>query len=250
MTRSLRIARLAPTLLGLNGSTGNAEVLSRRAAWWGVTVDMVDLVDDPGGSQQPDIIVLGHATSSSLGPLSVVLDTWRDTLRDWHASGTCLLGVGLGGDALGQSLTLDATSPIYEGVGITPVVTMLSGTRFSGEVVGQDPQGRTVAGYLNDQATRRGSAVTGFITVDHPAGSTWTGYTGNRSDGVVAPGVWVTTLSGPVCALNPFLADDIVAACGAARDWSLPEPTPQHLEADQRAEAARAAIISRVTTRR
>ena len=43
MSTPLRLVRILPDLLGINGSLGNAEVLQVRARWWSVPVEVTDV---------------------------------------------------------------------------------------------------------------------------------------------------------------------------------------------------------------
>ena len=243
---TLRIVRVLPELLNLNGSLGNADVLAIRASWFGFEVENTVLRagDTPG--QPPDIVVWGSGTSSVLPRVLDAVSGWQHALTDWHQAGTAFVGIGLGGDVLGDSVTGSGETQARPGVGLTGVVTTLGGTRLSSECVGVDYRGREVAGFINDHATRTGDQLTPLVTVHHPDIDQCSGATGHLADGVVSDHLWVSTMSGPLLAMNPVIADDVLAHWASRHDIELPAPSESHRRADSWAEVARAGIRSRV----
>ena len=243
---TVRIVRVLPKLLSLNGSQGNADVLAIRASWFGFDVEQTVLDVGTTPSRQPDIVVWGSGTSSVLPRVLDAVSGWHSALSDWYQAGTAFVGIGLGGDVLGASVTgLDETSA-REGIGLTPVVTVLGGTRLSGECVGVDYRGREVAGFINDHATRTVDHSTPLMTLHHPDIGDWSGATAPRADGVVSDQLWVATMSGPLMAMNPAIADDVLAHWASRHGIELPAPSDSHRRADSWAESARAGIRSRV----
>jgi CobQ-like glutamine amidotransferase family enzyme len=246
---SLTILRLLPGLLGLNGSLGNAEVLATRLQWWGIDTEVRDCDSGDALGEQPDIVVIGHGTSSMLAPAADALEGWSGTLREWHEQGTHFFGAGLGGDLLGESVGRDATTPAREGLGLTPVRTILRGVRASLEVSGMDFQGRNIAGYLNDAAIRHPNGADPLMTFLPVAKDGWEGNTGENGEGVRGDQVWVTAISGPFLALNPGIADDILRSVLELHEKSLPAVTAEHDRVDEYAERARTWIRSRLNLR-
>lgn len=245
----MRIVRILPELLGLNGSLGNAEVLQARLNWWGVDTQLHDVRAGDDLPDYADIVVLGSGTSSVVGAAANEFTRWREGLHRFNEQGSLWCGIGLGGDLLGQSVTT-AKGEVYQGLGLTPISSRQGGPRFSAEVRGKDAKGRAIAGYLNDQTAREGSHVTSLVTLDVTVATQWLGYTSITEQGVLADGVaqenvWVSTLSGPLLALNPALADDILYSWSNQHDTPLPEHTATHQLADFRAEKARAGIFDR-----
>lgn len=243
---SITLVRLLPDTLNLNGSLGNAEVLATRMRWWGVDVTVTDVTRGDTVGEAPDLVVLGHGTSSMVTPASEVLGSWRDTLRRWADEGTHWFGAGLGGDLLGESVAIDATVPHTPGLGLTDVRTTLRVKRASTEVSGLDDQGREVAGYLNDAALREAHDAAPLLTFLPVPGGTWLGGNGEQGEGVHSERLWVTAVSGPFLALNPHVADDIISSVFASRGLPLPKPTEDHARVDSAAETARAWIRSRL----
>lgn len=246
---SLSIVRLLPDILGLNGSLGNAEVLATRLRWWGIDTEVRDCCSGDTLGERPDIVVIGHGTSSMVTPAADALDGWSATLREWHEMGTHFFGAGLGGDLLGHSVAIDNATPAREGVGLTPVTTTLRGVRASLEVSGMDFQGRNIAGYLNDAAMRTPNGADPLMTFLPVAKEGWGGNTGEYGEGVRGDQVWVTAISGPFLALNPGIADDILRSVLERMDQSVPASTSDHDRVDESAERARTWIRSRLHLR-
>jgi CobQ-like glutamine amidotransferase family enzyme len=147
---------------------------------------------------------------------------------------------------LGESVAMDATAPRTPGLGLTEVRTTLRANRASTEVSGLDYRGREVAGYLNDAALREtadAAALLSFLPV--PNGS-WQGGNGEQGEGVHSERLWATAVSGPFLALNPHVADDIIAAVFSSRGIPVPKLTEAHGRVDTAAETARAWIRSRL----
>lgn len=231
MSTPLRLVRILPELLGINGSLGNAEVLQVRAQWWSVPVEVTDVWEGQPLPPSADIVLLGHGTSSAAARAAASIETWRDELHALYTRGSSVVGVGLGGDLLGQSLRVGQQQ--LSGAGLTPGRATLQATKVSSEVVGIDSDGRDIAGYLND-LTEREAVSTPLCTLQRPRSL-------RDTDGYRAERIWVSSLSGPLLALNPHLADDILST-----HRTLPAPTEQHVAADTAAAMARAAIAARL----
>lgn len=246
MSEPIRIVSLLPDVLGINGSRGNGEVLATRLRWWGFTVQHTDAGLDSPVAKQADIVVIGHGTSSMAPRALESLRGWSKTLRRLVDSGSQILAVGLGADICGTEITLAGHSSPTEGLGFTPVRATLDAHAHSGEVVGVDWRGRDVAGYLNDRVRRVGHGVTPLVSSLRPVGSSWQGATAEGGDGVKDSGIWCSALSGPLLALNPAIADDIIASVLGARGQELPAATASHQRADLASEHARAAIAGRL----
>jgi CobQ-like glutamine amidotransferase family enzyme len=243
---TLTLVRILPRLLSLNGSLGNAEVLATRLRWWGFSVDVIDLHEGEAPGATPDIAVIGHGTSSMVTPSGDALEEWRDTFHQWMQSGTQWWGSGLGGDLLGQAVRMSEHDPWRDGVGFTSVTTTLRSERASQEVAGLDRSGREVAGYLNDAAHREAEGVTPLLSFLPVRNDRWAGATGQGGEGVYQESLSVSAVSGPLLALNPHLADDLLRALLTRTGEELPEPTEHHRRVDEAAATARAWIRSRL----
>ena len=228
---TLRIVRVLPDLLSINGSLGNVEILRARASWWGWKVSVTDAVEGGRFPASADIVVIGHGTSSAVARAVDALQKWSTQIVSRHRGGAAVLGLGLGGDLLGQSIQIAGEK--LQGLGLTTGQAVLNREHISTEVWGVDDQGRESAGYLNTLA-QRSVSPTPLFALRSP--SSVAGAEGHRGDRI-----WVSAVSGPLLGLNPQVADDILRS----RD-SLPDPTEQHLVADSAAEQARRAIAGRL----
>jgi len=246
---TITLLRVLPGLLHLNGSLGNAEVLATRLQWWGVEVSVSDLNPGETPSEQPDIVVWGHGTSSMATPASEAIGPWREIFQSWAQEGTHWFGAGLGGDLLGAEVLVSHSDTARPGVGLTPVRATLRRERISQEVSGVDDQGRDIAGYLNDGADREADGVTPLIPFLPVLCDSWRGATAPGGEGVHSERVWVSAVSGPFLALNPHVADDILRSVLQGQGMALPEPNEHHRRVDLAAETARVWIRSRLGSR-
>lgn len=228
---TLRIVRLLPDLLSINGSLGNAEILQVRASWWGWKVRVTDVLEGAGFPAAADIVVIGHGTSSATARALGALHTLSTAITSFHNDGGAIVGLGLGGDLLGQSVELGDQT--LDGLGLTAGRAVLRRRHISTEVWGVDSEGRESAGYLNDLTERHHSPTPLFTLTDPSAVSGGEGHHRDR--------IWVSAISGPLLGLNPHIADDILRSQGP-----LPEPTEEHVVADTAAGKARRAIAARL----
>lgn len=250
MSKGIRLVRLLPDILRLNGSLGNAEVLRVRLEWWGIPVEVIDT---PQGGTLPgsaDVIVMGHGTSSMASRAWGSLSPLGQQLVSLHRGGAAVVGIGLGGDLLGESIQFGPGHDPREGIGLTDIQVDLSGKRFSGEVLGTSWRGDSVAGYLNDGVRRSSTRAQALVNSLEPRLGSWQGATAQNSEGVVAEGLWVSALSGPLFALNPVIADCVIETVLSRHGRELPNPTEQHRMVDDAANRARAAIEHRIAHKR
>ena len=246
MSEPLRIVRIIPELLQLNGSLGNAEVIATRLRWWGFEVSVTDIPIGARLPRRPHLAVVGHGTSSTMGPAAEALESWGEKFRAWYSQGTCWLGIGLGGDLLGESIELPSASLVRPGLGFTTVRSRLQAARASSEVAGVDYLGGEMAGYLNDATARQGSVGQALVRFDRGPRHGWEGFSQPGAEGVVADRVWATSLSGPVLALNPSMADDIIKQVLGDENKTLASPTAKHDQADRASAMAGQRIRERL----
>lgn len=228
---SLRIVRLLPDLLAVNGCLGNAEILRVRAEWSGWKVTVTDAVEGGKFPASADVLVIGHGTSSAALRAAQALHGWSSRIASLYEKGATLVGFGLGGDLLGQSV--DIAGERREGLGLTPIHAVLPHRHVSTEVWGVDSEGRESAGYLNDLIGREPSP-TPLLTVRAPSSAI--GAEGHRGERL-----FVSAVSGPLLGLNPHIADDILRS-----QHVVPDPTQWHVAADTAAANARRAIAKRL----
>jgi hypothetical protein len=198
--RVLTIGLLYPDLLGTYGDGGNALVLAERARRRGIdtTILKVGITDEvPDAS----IYLLGGGED---GPQRLGADLLRQTsfaarVRD----GSFVLAVCAGLQILGTSFAVEGDDE-HEGLGVVDAVTRRGDTRSVGELVVR-VNGRELVGFENHGGrTTLGSGVEALGIVER----------GRGNDGVVdgfrTPTIWASYAHGPVLAMNPWFADEIL----------------------------------------
>jgi len=196
----MRVVALFPELLGTYGDGGNALVLAQRARRRGFDVE---LLEARVGQQLPsaDIYLLGGGED---GPQRQAVDLLRSLgLRDAYASGAHVVAICAGLQILGTSFAVGGDEQ-YEGLGLVDVVTTRGSRRSVGDMavaVGDD----VLVGFENHAGV---SALGEGIA---PLGQVIRGR-GNdgRVDGYRADRLWATYAHGPVLAMNPWFADEIL----------------------------------------
>jgi CobQ-like glutamine amidotransferase family enzyme len=238
---ALRILHLFPTLLGLNGESGNVDILVRRSEWRGLPVEVTRYDGGPATSfDDADLVFIGSGpVSAELLAHPLVLDI-AERLRALAADGRPFLAIGAGFQLLGTSVTLES-GDVLEGAGVFPVTTRHGGTRVVGDFVLESPRVGPVVGFEN-----RGSYVEvgphGTLgKVVYGRGNTETpGDEGFWEDNLLG-----THLHGPILANNPVLADSLLDQARTRRGLDYTDPTPEVLRViDERARQARATIAA------
>ena len=197
----LTISVVYPELLGTYGDGGNALVLQSRARLRGIEARVVPAVC---GERLPDaaIYLVGGGED---GPQRQAVGALREegTLLARVESGAVVVAVCAGLQILGERFDVGDGETV-EGLGLAPLVTRRSAVRRVGELLVETPSGLLV-GFENHggvtqvlEAPALGRVVVGF---------------GNDGvvDGCRLPRVVGTYAHGPVLALNPFLADEVLA---------------------------------------
>lgn len=239
MTSSFTIVRLLPTMLGVNGSAANAEIVGASLRAMGHDVSIIDVVGPEQATKSVDLVCVGSGSGSSVSPAATALIGLIPALASWRDSGASFFSVGTGWDLLGRQLT-NAAGDVIPGAGIYPSTADHRSGRFTGEVSGADYQGRDVAGYINQV----GSSV-----LDEGVESLWTVSAGGGdtapAEGLRAGVLRATRLGGPALALNPHWCEDIVAEMLSARGLA-PVATEFHSRVAEAASQARAHITRRL----
>jgi CobQ-like glutamine amidotransferase family enzyme len=198
----MKIALLFPELLGTYGDGGNARVLSHRARLRGIAADVIEV---RLGDSLPDaqIFLLGGGED---GPQRQATEALRSdgSLSARIADGSQLFAVCAGLQILGQRFAV-AGGGSHEGLGLLDLVSERGESRRVGELavsVGV----HTLVGFENHGGvTTLGSCA--------PLGRVRVGFGDDgKVDGARAPGIVTTYAHGPVLAMNPWLADEVLAA--------------------------------------
>jgi CobQ-like glutamine amidotransferase family enzyme len=201
---AVRLAILAPELLGTYGDWGNAVVLAKRLEWRGIPVEVVAVTDGAPAPTDADLYVLGGGED---GPQTLALEEIRAGrgLDGAVDRGAVVFGVCAGLQLLGEVFPGRDGVPVA-GLGILDLRTERGTVRSIGEVVAEvDPDlgiGR-LTGFENHLGvTRVGASATPLAAVVAGKGNGADGVEGAHHGRVVG-----TYLHGPVLARNPALAD-------------------------------------------
>ena len=198
----LKIAVLYPELLGTYGDGGNGLVLLERARRRGIeaslfSVTMRDAVPDA------DVYLLGGGED---GPQRLASDllSASDFARR-VAYGAHVVAVCAGLQLLGRSFSVEGDDE-YAGLGLVDVVTSRGDVRSVGELAVQVGE-RLLVGFENHGGrTALGEGVAALGTVVR----------GRANDGLVdgyrSERMWATYAHGPVLAMNPWFADEILSS--------------------------------------
>ncbi|MFB2599734.1 type 1 glutamine amidotransferase [Herbiconiux sp. P17] len=238
---ALRILHVFPRLLGLNGESGNVDILRLRSEWRGLPVEVIGYDEGaPLRFDDADLVFVGSGPVSAQLLAHPLVLAIAPALRALAADGVPFLAIGAGFQLLGESVTLEG-GEVLEGAGVFPVTTRHGGTRVVGDFVVESPRLGTVVGFEN-----RGS----FVDVGgHPTlGRVVYGRGNTETPG--EEGFWEgnllgTHLHGPVLANNPGLADSLLDTARARRALQYAEVAPEALRVvDDRARHARETIAA------
>jgi hypothetical protein len=198
----LRVVTLLPDLLGTYGDGGNATVLVERARRRGIAAEQVAVTYDDD-VVEGSIYLLGGGED---GPQRLACDLLaRSSFAQRVRDGAHVLAVCAGLQILGQSFSIEGNDS-YEGLGLFDVVTTRGQKRSVGDLSVQVGE-RLLVGFENHGGhTTLGANVA-------PLGKVVRGK-GNDAhvDGFRSATTWATYAHGPVLALNPWLADELLSS--------------------------------------
>jgi CobQ-like glutamine amidotransferase family enzyme len=209
----LRIVALYPALLGTYGDGGNLIILTKRAQWRSLPVEVTsvevgEVVPDSGdiyliggGEDGAQLAVMAALAGSGPGPSS---------LARAFDCGAQMLAVCAGLQLLGSSFT-DARGAQTAGLGLIDITTGRLATRAVGELLA-DPDPSLGLPSLSGFENHGGHTVLGeglqplaLVRAGTGNGPDPTGR--QAGEGVLTESVIATYLHGPVLARNPALAD-------------------------------------------
>lgn len=198
----LRIATLLPDLLGTYGDGGNGLVLAERARRRGEEVRLVsmELGDDLPDAQ---LYLLGGGED---GPQRLARDLLAESsFRARIDDGAKVLAVCAGLQILGETFSVEGDDE-FEGLALVDVRTTRGRSRSVGELV-VEVGDRTLVGFENHGGeTHLGLGVAPLGRVRRGRGND------GVVDGYYTSAIWATYAHGPVLALNPWFADEILMA--------------------------------------
>ena len=198
----LRVALIYPELLGTYGDAGNALCLVARAERRGIEALVIPVAL---GESLPDadIFLLGGGED---GPQRQAREALaRDnTLGQRWSDGAQIVAVCAGLQIIGRRFDVVGETSV-DGLALIDLVTVRGSIRRVGDLV-TTVSGRVMVGFENHGGVSSGGDV-------EPLGHVVRGF-GNdgHHDGCRAPRLWGTYAHGPVLAMNPWLADDVLSS--------------------------------------
>jgi CobQ-like glutamine amidotransferase family enzyme len=198
----LKIVLLLPELLGTYGDGGNARVLSERARRRGEAVDLVS-VGLHDSVPVADLYLLGGGED---GPQRLARDLLvRGEFAQHVEDGAHVLAVCAGLQLLGTTFCVEGDDE-YPGLAMVGARTTRGDRRSVGDLA-VDVGGRWLVGFENHGGrTVRDDGLAPLGSVARGRGSD------GSTDGFITERIWATYAHGPVLALNPWFADEILAA--------------------------------------
>jgi CobQ-like glutamine amidotransferase family enzyme len=205
---ALRLVHLYPDFLGCYGQRGNVQILSQRCRWRGIAVERLELEIGEAIPSQADLYLLAGGDTAGVAAVAEALRQQRGLLQAVER-GAVILAIGSGLQLLGESIQL-LTGESIRGLGLLPLQAHPAERRRFGAVVGQPmvPIESPLLGFEDHQMMLTlppGSQPIASLLLGEGNGH------GQRREGLRYGGVWGTNLRGPVLALNPSLADQLLA---------------------------------------
>jgi lipid II isoglutaminyl synthase (glutamine-hydrolysing) len=208
----LVVGHLYPDYLNIYADRGNIAVLTRRAAWRGLGLEVEAIgVGEPVRSGAHDLLYIGGGQDREQGLIAPDLVAKGDGIKEAVAGGAALLAVCGGYQLLGRFYR-ERSGTELPGVGLFPHETVAGERRMIGDVLLEcelEPGVRqTLAGFENHAgrtlldagAEPLGRVVAGFGNDGE------SGYEGCRVGTAIG-----TYLHGPLLPRNPWLADWLLA---------------------------------------
>jgi lipid II isoglutaminyl synthase (glutamine-hydrolysing) len=197
----LNIALIYPELLGTYGDGGNALVLAERARRRGfeASVEYVGIDDEvPDAS----IYLLGGGED---GPQRLGADLLRRSSFTSRArDGSFVVAVCAGLQVLGASFAVEGDDE-YEGLSLVTAQTHRGERRSVGDLVVR-VDGHHLVGFENHGGkTTLGDGLQPLGTVERGVGND------GVVDGFRTATIWASYAHGPVLAMNPWFADEVLA---------------------------------------
>lgn len=217
----LRICHLYPDLLNLYGDRGNVLIISRRAAWRGIAVEIDKVsIDDRVRFTDYDIIFLGGGADQEQGLVSRDMEKKGPLLVEAAEEGVVILSICGGFQLLGRYYRSQDGS-ILPGVGLFDLYTEAGNRRLKGNIVIETGQG-----LLDEMICYSPGAFSTLLGFENHSGRTFLGEgvrplgrvirgNGNngedRTEGACYKNAFGTYLHGPFLSKNPHFADLLIA---------------------------------------
>jgi CobQ-like glutamine amidotransferase family enzyme len=227
------VAHLYPEYLNIYADRGNIAVLAQRAAWRGVSLDVVGVGLGGRLPRDADLLYVGGGQDREQALIAPDLASRGDALAQTVAAGTAALAV-CGGYQLFGRFYRDRAGVELPGAGVLPLATVAGDRRMIGDILLDcelpGAGRRTLAGFENH------AGRTQLDPGAEPLGRVVAGFGNNGEDGVEGCRVGRaigTYLHGPLLPRNPWLADWLLAQALAHRYGGEPpafEPLADDLE--------------------
>jgi len=215
-TGPVRIVVVYPGLMGTYGDGGNAVALRARCTRRGIDASIVAVHAPDPVPRDADLYLLGGSENASQAMASTLLRT-EGGLRAAVGNGATIVGICGGYQILGESVT-DADGVVVEGLGLLDVRSGPLATRAVGDIAVRvaAPDGgapHVLVGFENHAfGTVLGPAATALGSVERGVGNGLPStHERARTEGAVQGRVLGTYLHGPLLAVNPALADHLLA---------------------------------------
>jgi CobQ-like glutamine amidotransferase family enzyme len=197
----LSVALLYPELLGTYGDGGNALVLEERARRRGIEVNLLTVgIDDEVPDATLYLLGGGEDGPQRMGADLLRRSSFASRVRD----GCFVFAVCAGLQLLGTTFAVEGDDE-YEGLGLIEAVTRRGTRRSVGEIVVR-VDGRPLVGFENHGGvTTLDASLTPLGTVERGVGND------GSVDGFRTPRIWASYAHGPLLAMNPWFADEILA---------------------------------------
>lgn len=206
---TLRIAHLYPALLNVAGDGGNVMAITSRAAWRGMSTEVVAVgLDEVPDFSSFDMVFFQGGQDVEMNVAAKDLVAKGASLRDAAEAGVVIVAVCAGLQLLGRRYVPSVGDEI-PGVRVLDLETVAGPIRFMQHAACQvtiGEQTEVVVGFENHSGrTTLGPEAKPFGTVIAGAGN-------NSADGIEGArqgNVFATYLHGPVLPKNPWLADAV-----------------------------------------
>lgn len=206
--QALHLVHLYPGFLGQYGHQGNVLILSQRCRWRGVDCHIEEVAPGDSIPSQADLYVLAGGETAAIATVAQLLRQ-QAGLKQALNRGAVLFGIGSGFPLLGQTLWLRSGERI-DGLGVLDLHSEPAGKRRVGPLVGKPllPLDGPILGFEDHQRLiRLGKGLAPLARVRCGEGNGAL----QRTEGAWSGHVCGTSLRGPVLALNPALADWLLA---------------------------------------
>lgn len=203
--KTLVLVHLYPKEMNIYGDTGNVLVLSRRAEWRGIEVEVRHIGTGEPIPADADIIVGGGGQDAGQGAIQKDLQSKAVDLHRLANQGVVMLMI-CGMYQLFGRFFKTHEGEMIQGIGVLPLETLGGTERLIGNTHYEMPFGEVI-GYENHS---------GLTRLDHERdalGSTLLGEGNNATDkfeGCRLQNVFGTYSHGPVLAKNPNFADELL----------------------------------------